>query len=102
MATTMSIICLVENKYSDQKSGAEYGDADLRINMHHYEKFKWKVFYNTRKDEKQCHQWNNIPIYTYVWKFTFIKIDRIETIAICYLSTKLLDYLLFDSKLIYC
>ena len=24
MATTMSIICLVENKYSDQKSGAEY------------------------------------------------------------------------------
>ena len=73
MATTMSIICLVENKYSDQKSGAEYGDADLRINMHHYEKFKWKVFYNTRKDEKLT-----MP-------FTFITIDRIETIAICYL-----------------
>ena len=86
MATTMSIICLVENKYSDQKSGAEYGDdAVFRMSITITKNSSGR-FSTIHKDEKQCHRFNENDIVHMFGKFTFIKIDRIETIAVCYLS----------------
>ena len=49
MAATMSVFCLIETKFNDSKSGTEFGDAVFRMGSQSYEKFKWKVFYNTRK-----------------------------------------------------
>ena len=43
----MSVFCLVETKFNDTKSGTEFGDAIFRMGPQHYEKFKWKMFYNT-------------------------------------------------------
>jgi len=82
----MSVFCLIENKYTDQKSDAEYGDAVFKIGPNNYEKFKWKVFYNTRKgiNEKQCQPFSENNIVHMFGKFTFIKTDGIETIAVCY------------------
>jgi hypothetical protein len=68
MTTTMSVFCLVESKFNDQKSGAEYGDAVFKMETHIYEKFKWKVFYNTRKgvNAKQCQPFNENDIVQYM------------------------------------
>ena len=41
MSTTMSVFCLVETKFTDQKSGIECGDAVFKIGPKVYEKFKW-------------------------------------------------------------
>jgi hypothetical protein len=38
--TTMSVFCLVESKFNDQKSGAEFGDAVFRMESQHFVKFK--------------------------------------------------------------
>ena len=61
MSATMTVFCLIETKFNDSKSGTEFGDAVFRMGPQFYEKFKWKVFYNTRKGphSKQCQ---------YVWK----------------------------------
>ncbi|GBB99405.1 hypothetical protein RclHR1_35070001 [Rhizophagus clarus] len=80
----MSVFCLIESKFIDQKSGTEFGDAVFRMGPQHYEKFKWKVFYNTRKGlhSKQCQPFNENDIVHMMGKFTFIKVDDIETIAV--------------------
>jgi hypothetical protein len=83
----MSVFCLVESKFNDPKTGVEYGDAVFRMGTQLYEKFKWKVFYNTRKgtNAKQCQPFNENDIVHMFGKFTFIKVDEIETIAVsCY------------------
>ena len=87
MSATMSVFCLVESKFSDQKSGAEYGDTVFKTDTRVYEKFKWKVFYNTSKgvNGKQCQPLNENDIVHMFGKFTFIKVDGVETIAVCYL-----------------
>ena len=87
MSATMSVFCLVESKFSDQKSGAEYGDTVFKTDTRVYEKFKWKVFYNTRKgvNGKQCQPFNENDIVHMFGKFTFIKVDGVETIVVCYL-----------------
>ena len=86
MTTTMSVFCLVESKFTEQKTGVEYGDAVFKMGFQHYEKFKWKVFYNTRKgaNEKQCQSFKENDIVHMFGKFTFIKVDGVETIAVCY------------------
>lgn len=83
----MSVFCLIESKYNDQKSSTEFGDAIFRMDSQHYEKFKWKVFYNTRKgtNSKQCQPFNENDIVHMLGKFTFIKLDGVETIAVNYL-----------------
>ncbi len=87
MSTSMSVICLIESKFNDSKSGTEYGDAVFKMGPQSYEKFKWKVFYNTRKGSysKQCQPFNENDIVHMLGKFTFIKVDGIETIAVSYL-----------------
>lgn len=86
MTTTMSIFCLIENKFSDQKSSTEFGDAVFRMESQYFKKFKWKVFYNIRKgvNYKQCHPFNENDIVHMLGKFTFIKVDGVETIAVNY------------------
>ena len=81
MATTMSVFYLIEAKLNDAKSGAEFGDAIFRMGSHHYEKFKWKVFYNTHQG-KQCQPFNENDIVHMLGKFTFIRVDGLETIAV--------------------
>jgi hypothetical protein len=88
MSTMMSVICLVESKFNDsKKSGMEFGDAVFRMGPRTYEKFKWKVFYNTHNGpySKQCQPFNENDIVHMLRKFTFIKIDDVETIAVSYL-----------------
>jgi hypothetical protein len=82
----MSVFCLVETKFNDQKSGTEFGDSVFRLGPQYYEKFKWKVFYNTRKGlySKQCQPFNENDIIHMLGKFTFIKVDGVETIAVNY------------------
>ena len=84
----MSVFCLVETKFTDQKSGIECGDAVFKIGPKVYEKFKWKIFYNTRKgiNGKQCQPFNENDIVHMFGKFTFIKVDGVETIAVCYFN----------------
>jgi hypothetical protein len=67
MSTTMCVFCLIETKFIDHKSGTEYVDAVFRMPQH-YEKFKWKVFYNTRKrlHSKQCQPFNENDIVQYI------------------------------------
>jgi len=59
----------------------------FRIESNYYEKFKWKVFYNTRKgaNSKQCQPFNENDIVHMFGKFTFIKADGVETLAVNYL-----------------
>ena len=47
---------------------------------------KWKVFYNTCKgtNSKQCQPFNDDIVHMF-GKFTFIKVDGVETIAVNYL-----------------
>ena len=97
MTTTMSVFCLIESKFNDQKSGAEYGDAVFKMGPQHYEKFKWKVFYNTRKgingvNAKQCQPFNENDIVHMFGKFTFIKVDGIETIAVSSFYLKMMIF----------
>ena len=65
----------------------EFGDAVFRMGPHTYEKFKWKVFYNTRNGpySKQCQHFNENDIVHMLGKFTFIKVNGIETLAVNYL-----------------
>lgn len=96
MATTMSVFCLIESKFIDQKSGTEFGDAVFRMGPVYYEKFKWKVFYNTRKGShsKQCQPFNENDIVHMMGKFTFIKVDDVETIAVSNLTILFLNIFL--------
>jgi hypothetical protein len=83
----MSVFCLIETKFIDQKIGTEFGDAVFRLGPQQFENFKWKVFYNTRKKphSKQCQPFNENDIVHMLGKFTFINIDGLETIAVKYL-----------------
>ena len=60
MSATITVFCLIETKFNDSKSGTEFGDAVFRMGPQSYEKFKWKVFYNTckRPHSKQCQSFN--------------------------------------------
>jgi hypothetical protein len=82
----MSVFCLIESKFSEQKSGAEYGDAVFRMGPHFMKSSNGKYFINTRKgtNEKQCQSFGEYDIVHMFGKFTFIKIDGVETIAVCY------------------
>ncbi|CAB4474946.1 unnamed protein product [Rhizophagus irregularis] len=71
MAATMSVFCLIETKFNDSKSGAEFEDAVFKIGQQSYEKFKWKVFYNTYKGShsNSINPLTKMTLYIqYVWK----------------------------------
>ena len=53
----------------------------FKMEMQHYKKFKWKVVYNTRKgiNAKQCQLFSENDIVHMFGKFTFVKVDGIET-----------------------
>jgi len=52
ISTIISVCCLVESEFNDPKFGTEFGDITFRIGPQHYEKFKWKVFYNNCQTNK--------------------------------------------------
>ena len=57
------------------------------MGLYTYEKFKWKLFYNTCNGlySKQCQPFNENDIAHMLENFTFIKIDSIGTVAVSYL-----------------